>query len=253
MKRVWAFVMAACLLLCCGIVGVQAADKVYALTMGVRKYNANNTSTDGSAIAVVRYTRLSDGTSGTVNKLFDIQPGEEFVLTSAPAEGQAAYYAFVGWFDGDGAQISKEETLRIVMDGSKAVFAGYAETADRYVLMYTCVGEGKLSVSSDRFLQQGDGCVSVMSGASATVTITPAKNYSVYFIKVNGEKVTMFANTAQVLSAAAQRRDVKGVFRALVNYVKFLLAKETKYTIATITGDTTFEVGFMKPYFEKGG
>ena len=106
MKRFISIVLTVSLLVCCGIVGVQAG-KVYALTMGVRKYSANSTVTDGSSIATVRYTRLSDGTSGVADKIFDVQPGEEFELTTMPAEEQAERYAFIGWFDGNGVLLSE--------------------------------------------------------------------------------------------------------------------------------------------------
>ena len=251
MKRFFAFFLSVCLLFSCGLIGVQAADKVYALTMGVRKYDANSTVSDGSSIAVVQYSRLSDGTSGSVNKIFDIAPGEEFDLSSTLAEGQSEQYAFIGWFDGNGALLSKEKILHLTIDRSKAVFAGYVEIANRHILTYSYVGEGKISVSSNRAMQPGDGCASLLDGASATITFTPAKNYSVFFIKVNGQKVTMLGQTVHMLSAAVQDKNVKGIFITLLNYVKFLLAKETKYTIENITADTTFEVGFIKPYLGK--
>lgn len=249
MKRILSLIVTVCLLMCCSMVGAQAAGKMYALTMGVRKYDANSTASDGSSIATVRYTRLSTGASGSVNRIYDILPDEEFDLTSAVAEGQENNYAFIGWFDGDGALLSQEETLHIVMDKSRAVFAAYVEIANRHILTYSCVGEGKISVSSDHVLQQGDGCASILDGANATITFTPAKPYSVCFIKVNGQKVTVLQNTAHMLSAAVQKKDVEGAFKAILNYIKFLLAQETKYTIENITADTTFEVGFMKPFF----
>lgn len=250
MKRITAFFLTACLLVCSGLVAVRAADKVYALTMGVRKYDLNNTVSDGASVATVTYKRLLDGSTGSANVLFDIAPGEEFILTSAVAQGQENHYAFLGWFDGDGVLLTREAELSVTMDRSQARFAAYVEIADRHLVTYSCVGEGKISVSSNRELQQGVGCASVLHNSSVTFTFTPAKNYSVYYIKLNDKKVTMLAYTWNALQSAVGKGDFKGVFNVLLNHIKFLLAKETKYTVESVTDDITFEVGFMKPYFE---
>ena len=247
MKRILSLMLTVCLLAYCGMAGTQAADKVYALTMGVHIFNANSTVTDGSSIATVRYMRLSDGTSGVADKVFDVQPGEEFDLATEPAEGQAERYAFIGWFDGNGVLLSEEETIHVVMDSSKAVFAGYVEITRRCIL--TCIwdGEGSLSASSDRLLEQGDGCITLLGGANATVTIRPANRFSGYTMKLNGKRVTMIENTVRMLSAAVEKKSIKGVFNAIVNHVRFLLAADARYTIENITEDTTFEVRFKKP------
>ena len=243
--------LAVCLLACCGIIGVQAADKVYALTMGVRKYSANSTVSDGSSIATIHYTRLSDGTSGVADKIFDVQPGEAFTLTTEPAVEQIERYAFIGWFDGNGVLLSTDETIYVVVDRSTAVFAGYVEIAARRILTYTWTGEGSLSASSDRLAERGDGCIALVDGANATVTIKPANIFSVYVMKLNGKRVTMIENTARMLSVAIEKKDAKGAFKAIVNFVKFLLIRDAEYTIENITEDTTFEVEFVYPYFAK--
>ena len=45
-------------------------------------------------------------------------------------------------------------------------------------------------------------------------------------MRLNGKPVTMIENTARMLSAAVEKKDVKGVFGAIVNYVKFLLGAD---------------------------
>lgn len=248
MKRLFAFLLVICLLLC-GTLGVCAADKVYALTMGVHKHSANNTVSDGASVATVRYTRLKTGETGSADKIFDVASGEEFDLTSTPVDGQEDYYTFIGWFDGNGVLISQEATLHVVFtDKSQAFFAGYAEAANRCVFTYLCTsGEGKLSVSSDKPLQQGDQCASVVCGANVTVSFAPAKNYITTYLRVNGRRVSMTANTARMLSLAVKSGKIKDVFNALVNYVKYWIGKEAKFTVENVTCDTTFEVGFIQP------
>ena len=106
-----------------------------------------------------------------------------------------------------------------------------------------------MSASSDWLAEQGDGCITLIDGATAAVTIKPAGVFFVYEMKLNGKRVTMTENTARMLSVAVEKNDVKGVFKAIVNYGKFLLGLSAKYTIENITEDTTFEVSFKKPFF----
>ena len=63
MKKVLAFVL--CVIFTFGVFGVcanaeTATEKVYALTMGVHKYSANNTVSDGSGVT---YTTCAVGTA----------------------------------------------------------------------------------------------------------------------------------------------------------------------------------------------
>ena len=54
--------------------------------------------------------------------------------------------AIFAWVDGDGVLLTRDECIHIPVDKSTAVFAVYAEIANRHVLTYTCVGEGTLAV-----------------------------------------------------------------------------------------------------------
>ena len=137
MKRTAAFILAFCLLFSCGVTCTQAADKVYALTMGVRRQDVNQTVSDGASVAVVTYTRLKDGTSGSANKIFDVEYGEVFYLQTRLISGQEDRYVFLGWFDGDGVLLSHASDLRVEIDGSKAVFAAYGEIAAHSLFTYT--------------------------------------------------------------------------------------------------------------------
>ncbi len=250
MKKVLALVMTLCLLACMGSVAASGAGRVYALTMGVHKYSVNSTPADGGSIATVTYLRHKDGSTGSANRIYDIEAGETFTLTTAVKAGQEDYFTFLCWLDEKGAIIGKEPTLELTIDGSKAAFAAYAENADRHLLTYTVVGSGKVSVSSDRPLMQGDGCVSLLHGASASIRFTPALGYSTYYLKVNGEKVSFLQNAFGTLSAAVKGGKIKDVFNAALNFVRFFIGMEAVYTIPSVEKDTTFEVGFMKSALE---
>ncbi len=250
MKRLLALAMTLCLLVCTGSVAVEGADKVYALTMGVRRYSADNAVIDGG-VATVTYTRHKDGSTGSAGRIYDISSGETFTLTTAVREEQKNFYAFVGWLDENGALIGTQTTLEVTMDSSKAAFAVYAENADRHVLTYTVVGEGKVSVSSDHPVETGVGCASILHGASALVAFAPAKGYSAYYVKVDGQKVSFLHNACGTLSDAVKSGRIRDAFNALVNIVRFFLGGEAVYTIPVVQADMTFEVGFIKPFFEK--
>ncbi len=252
MKKVLAFVL--CVIFTFGVFGVcanaeTATEKVYALTMGVHKYSVNNTVSDGSGVAVVSFKRNSTGEEGSLNKIYDITKGETFTLTTQVKEGLESFYAFVAWVDGDGVVLGKEPTIEITVDASKAVFATYAENASRYNIEYSHVGEGSVSVSSNFPMQQGEGTVSVMSGADATIKFSPAENYSVYFVKVNGEKFNMFKYACDRFVAFIKDGNIKDAFSEIVNFVKILIGKEGTLVIENIAEDYTFEVGFIKPAF----
>ena len=250
MKRLIALILCACMLVCAVCFGAHAEGKTYALTMGVHKYAANHTVTDGSAIAEVTYLRHKDGSQGSANRIYDIEEGEVFTITTAVKAGQEENYAFVAWLDINSVIVSRETTIEVVMDRSQAYFATYVETIDRHVV--TCRvadGEGSIAaVSSDKELYLGDGCASVLHGASVTVRFTPAKNYSVYALTVDGMRVSMAANTLRSFGAALKKADFKGMFNALVNHVKFLIGKDATYTIPEILDDTLVEVRFIKPF-----
>lgn len=249
MKKFLALVMTLCLLACTGSVAASGAEKVYALTMGVYKYSANSTVSDGSGVATVTYLRRKDGSTGSANRIYDIESGEVFTLTTAVQEGQEAVYTFLCWLDENGAVIGKEPTLELTMDSSKAAFAAYAEIADRHVLTYTVVGDGKVSVSSDRPLMQGDGCVSVLHGARADIRFTPGKDYTAFSLKVDGRKVSFLANAFGTLSAAVKAGKIKDAFNALFNIVNFFIGNEAVYTISSVETDVAVEVSFMKSAF----
>ncbi len=251
MKRVLALAATLCLLVCMGAVAVHGADKVYALTMGVHKYSADSTVSDGSGVASVTYKRHKDGSTGSTNRIYDVERGETFTLTTAVKEGQETFFTFIGWLDENGSVIGTETTLELTIDSSKAAFAAYVENADRHVLTYTVVGEGKVAVSSDHPVFQGDGCVSLLHGASAEIRFTPAENHSTYYLKVDGRRVSFLRNAFGALAAAVKDGQVKDAFSALVNIVRFFIGGEAVYTIPVVEADCTFEVGFMKPFFEK--
>lgn len=250
MKRIIALLLCTCTLACSLCIVAHAENKkVYALTMGVHKYAANHTVTDGSSIAEVKYLRHKDGTEGSTDRIYDIEEGEVFTLTTAVKEGQEDKFTFVAWLDINSEIISRETTIEVVMDRSKAYFATYVETLDRHVVT-TCVahGEGSISaVSSSRELYIGDGCASVLHGASATVKFSPAKGYSTYALAVDGVRVSMIGNTARSFFAAMKKADFKGMFNALLNHIKYLIGKEATYTIPEILDDTLVEVSFIKP------
>lgn len=249
MKKIIAAILCLCLLMGTCVMGVSAAEKVYSLTMGVHKYSVNNTVSDGAGIASVTYVRQKDGSTGSANRLYDIEKGEKFTVTTALKEGQEAYYAFLGWIDMDGVIISHDYTIEVTMDSSKAVFAVYTECADRYVVSYGYSGTGKVSASSDRVSFPGTDCISVLKGASVTFKFTPAKDCYAVYVKVDGQKVSMLGYSLRSLKTAVTDGKIKDVFSAIINYVKFLLGKEATYTIENVQADCTFEVGFMKPYF----
>lgn len=246
MKRILALAVALCLLCCTCAVAVSGADKVYALTMGVHRYAANNTVTDGSGVASVTYFRHKDGTSGSANHIYNVESGERFTLTTAVKEGQENNFSFLCWLDMDGVVIGRETTLELTIDSSKAAFAVYVENADRHLLTYKVVGEGKVSVFSDLPVFQGDDCVSLLHGARAEIHFTPAKAYTAYYLKVNGQKVSFFANAFDAFDSALKARAFRDAFGALLNMAKFVIGLEAVYTISPIEADVTFEVGFMK-------
>lgn len=250
MKKVLAFVL--CLVFAFGTfcIGVSAADeKVYAVTMGVHKYSVNNTVTDGSNVASVKFVRHSTGEEGSQNKIFDIQKGETFTLTTTVNDGLENFYAFVAWVDGDGVVLGTDTTLEITVDASVAVFATYTENASRHTVTYSHIGDGSVSVSSDFPMQQGDGCVSVMAGSNATVKFTPAENFSVYFVKLNGEKVNMFTYACERFVRFIKDGNIGDAFSELLNFFKILFGKEGTLVIENVDKDYTFEVGFIAPAF----
>ena len=249
MKKLLALVMTLCLLACIGSVAASGADKVYALTMGVHKYSVNNTVSDGSSVASVTYVRHKDGSTGSANRIYDIEQGETFTLTTAVKAGQEDFYTFVCWIDENGSIIGDEPTLELTIERSGAAFATYAENANRHVLTYTVVGEGKISVSSDREPMQGEGCVSILHGASAEIRFTPAADYATYYVKVDGKKVSFLANAGGALADAVKAGKIKDAFNALLNIVRFFIGMEAVYTIPVVDHDVTFEVGFMKSAF----
>ncbi len=250
MKRSASLLLVVCLLLCTCMTGAQAAEnKVYALTMGVHKYAANHTVTDGSSIGKVTYLRHKDGSTGSVNRIYDIEPGEKFTLTTELNPDQKGFYTFVCWLDIDSAIVSSDPVLEVTMDSSKAYFAAYAENASRHLVTYKVTdGEGSVSIASDRGIYTGVGCASVLHGASATVKISPAKEYSAYALVVGGKRVSMLGYTARSLAHAAKSADFKGVFQAILNCVKYLIGLDATYTIPSVTEDILVEISFFKPY-----
>ncbi|MBQ7540752.1 MAG: hypothetical protein IJT44_00500 [Clostridia bacterium] len=251
MKKTIAVLLAFCTVFSMLSLAAHAAEKVYALTMGVHRYAANSTVADGSDIAEVTYTRHATGETGSADRIYDVRAGETFTLETAVKAEMADYFMFIAWLDVNGEIIGREPTLELTMDSSKAAFATYAEIADRHVLTYTVVGEGTVSVSSDLKLKDGDGCVSVLHGARASVKFTPAKGYSASYIKVDGDRVSFLQNATAALGDAIRSGKIKSVFNALLNIVKYYIGKEAVYTIASVKSDMTFEVGFTKPYFQK--
>ena len=250
MKKTIAILLTFCIAFSALAFGAYADDKVYALTMGVYKYAANHTVSDGGDIATVTYLRHSTGETGSANHLYDVRAGEVFTLTTAVNADQEAYYAFNCWLDMRGAIISYEPTLEITIDGSTAVFAAYTERADRHLVTCVIHGEGSVSFSSDHRIEQGIECATIMHGASVSIKLTPAKKYCVTGIKVNGEKVSFMKNAFTQVGNAVQTGKIKNVFNALLNIVKFCIGKDVVYTIPSITADTTFEVTFYKSFFE---
>lgn len=249
MKKMIAVILCLCMLAGACVTGVCAAEKVYSLTMGVHKYSVNNTVSDGADIADVTYVRQKDGSTGSANRLYDIEKDEKFTVTTELKAGQEAYYSFLGWIDMDGVIISHAYTIELTMDESKAVFAVYTECADRFMVSYGCSGVGKVSASSDRVSYAGPDCISVLKGASVTFKFTPSKDYYAVYLKVDGQKVSMLGYSLRALKTAIADGNIKNVFSAIVNYVKFLLGKEASYTIEDVQKDFTFEVGFMRPFF----
>lgn len=249
MKRILALVMTLCLLLSAGAVAAEGADKVYALTMGVHKYAGNNTVTDASGVASVTYYRHKDGSTGSANRIYDVESGERFTLTTAVREGQEEFFSFLCWLDEYGRVIGNEPTLEVTVEQSTAAFATYVENASRHLLTYKIVGEGSVSVSSDHQVFSGDGCASLLHGASAEIHFTPAKNYSTYYLKVDGQKIPFLPNALDRLGSAVRSGKIKSVFNALLNIVKFYIGREAIYTISSVEDDCTFEVGFMKTPF----
>ena len=249
MKKVLALLMTLCLLVCVGSIAAEGAVKVYALTMGVRRNAANNTVMDASGIATVTYVRHLNGTTGSADRIYDVMEGETFTLTTAVKEGQEGFYSFLCWIDENGAVIGQETTLELTMDSSKAAFATYVETASRHLVTYKIVGEGSVSVSSDREVIQGVGCASLMHGASAKIRFSPARGYSTYSLKVNGENVSFLSNPIPELYAAVKAGGIKNILGALFRVVKYFLNRETVYSIPCIDQDITIEVGFMKNAF----
>lgn len=243
MKRIFAFCMA--LVLMMSVLAFGASAKVYALTMGVHKYGANNTVSDGSDIATVTYFRHKDESTGTQNKIYDIEFGEVFTLTTAVKEGKENEYVFCGWLNQDGEIISTSDTITLTFDGSKTAIAVYAESASRYVLTYLVQkGEGSLSVSSNRPLYQGDECVSIFGGADATIKFTPGKGYSVRYIRVNGRDQSFVLNNFDTMESCLLNKDIKGFFNGFLNLIKYLIHQEATFTIRNIEADTLFEIGF---------
>lgn len=246
MKRVLTILITLCMLACMGSVAAEGAVKVYALTMGVRRNAVNNTVVDASSIATVTYVRHLNGTTGSADRIYDVMEGETFTLTTAVKEGQEDFYAFLCWIDEKGAVIGQETTLELTMDSSKAAFATYVEAASRHLVTYKIVGEGSVSVSSDREVIQGVGCASLLHGASAKIRFLPARGYSTYYLKVNGEKVSFQSNPIPDFYAAVKAGGIKNILGALLKVVKYFLNRETVYTIPCVDQDITIEVGFMK-------
>ena len=250
MKRTAALLLTMCVLLCTCMIGAAAdGNKVYALTMGVHKYAANHTVRDGSSIAEVIYVRRKDGTEGSANCIYDIEPGETFTLKTKLKDNQKDFYTFCCWLDINSEIISTDPEIEVVMDSSKAFFAAYVESTGRHVVTYRVAdGKGSVSLSSNREIYQGKGCASVLHGASATIKFSPDGAYSTYALTVNGQRVSMLAFTVRGLVREAKEADVKGLFNVLFNYIKYLLGWDAAYTIDEITDDTLIEVRFTKVY-----
>lgn len=250
MKKFLAIVL--CLIFTLGAFSVCASaadEKVYALTMGVHKYSVNNTVSDGSNVATVTFTRTSTGETGSQDKIFDIAKDETFTLTTSVKEGMENFYSFIAWIDGDGVVLGKEPTLEVTVDSSKAVFAAYVENASRHTITYSHKGEGSVSVSSNLPMQQGDAAVSVMNGANAVIKFSPAENYSVYIIKLNGEKFNMFTYACDRFVRFIKDGNIKDAFNEIINFFKIWAGKEGTLVLENVDKDYTFEVGFIKPAF----
>ena len=184
MKRILAFIL--CIIMTFGAFSVFANaatveddGKLYAVTMGIRKYSANETVESADGFASVTYTRHSTGETGSQDKIYNVKKGETFTLTTKLNEGLENFYTFVAWVDGKGIILSKETSIEVTVDASVAVFAAYAENTSRHTVVYSVIGEGEVSVSSNLPLQSADGIVSVMEGANVTFEFTPEEEYSV--------------------------------------------------------------------------
>ena len=256
MKKILAFVL--CMIFAFGTlcIGASAAEestepeKVYALTMGIHKYSVNNTVTDGAGVASLTFLRHSTGEEGSQNKIFDVKKGEKFTLTTKLNDGMEKFYSFVAWVDGKGVVLGTDTSIEITVDSSVAVFATYAETATRYMVTYSHIGEGNISVSSNMPMQQGDGCVSVLEGADVTFKFTPAENFSVYTIKLDGRRVDMLTYSVERFIRFIKEGEIKTAFEAIINFFKIWLGKEGVFEVENVETNLVFEVGFMEPYFK---
>lgn len=250
MKKFLAAILCLCVLLGTCVMGVSAADKVYALTLGVHKYSVNNTPSDGSGVASVSYTRHKDGSTGNANHLYDVTPGEVFTVETKLKEGQEGYYTFVAWLDENGVIVGETQKMEVTMDSSKTLIAAYAEVSNRYIASYSIIdGDGKISASSNRVNFQGEDCISVLEGADVTFKFTPAKeNYAVR-MELNGQRVSIVAYSVRTLVDAVKGGQIKDAFNAIVNFVKYCMGKEATYTVKNVHDDVDFAVKFVKTAF----
>ena len=217
---------------------IERTESLVNLKLGLRFYGDNsyvNLNADEIAIIkaqVVRKDPKEKGYTTYANTVFDLSDQDSVILTTYLKDaGEADYYNFYGWVDGNGKILKKaKDCTETVVDGvsqytwnackanAGAVYAAYVEKVDRVTITYSCSGEGDFRAFSDdrEIAKIGGGeknMISVMKGRDVTFTFVPKEGWEVGKVVVDGKNITSFASI-DFTSASTLVKTIRAIINA---------------------------------------
>ncbi len=150
-------------------VKIKRVEKLYTLTTGVRKYNANGKALMASEIAKVTttVTYIKDGkqVKSVSDNIYDLNYDDTLELKADLKDKYKDFYVFSCWIDGDGTVIEKTKNpYTCTVGGNITLYAVFKEAKDRYIIDVSTsdggavifndelkvIGEASESVSNDK-------------------------------------------------------------------------------------------------------
>ena len=236
--------------------------KLYDLSIGVRKYGENGGTLVADEIANVTYRR-EDGTTGQMDKIFDLKYGESVHLEAKIKEEYDDFYAFSCWLDGSGNVRGYSEAIDVTfaktVDNdtvtSGAMYAVYKEIVDRFTVTLiasstTAVAPGaekpvggKIIYNSDLKVFDGKGIVSVLQGTSPKFTFVPDEGYYVSKVVVDG---TVVSSVKTLLSNVFSSSQFDDALKAFGTFSDATNKDVYTYILKNVQANHTIEVVFDK-------
>lgn len=221
--------------------------KLYDLQMGVRIYGVDGDNLVASNIATVKYD--VEGTSGVIDKLYDLKYGTNVTLTATLKEEYEEIYKFYCWVDGKNNVKWEDPITNVKITDDAAMFAVYREIKDRYVVTYKSNEGGKIVYNDSENLKifEGDGQVSVLHGSSPHFTFVPDEGYEVSKVIVNEDgtpkEVSSIKTLFSSLFDAADFEDALAIFGTFADATN----KDVyTYTFKNIAFNASIQVVFIK-------